>query len=131
MLRFETTATAALAGGDVDGAYVAAYDAYRMAAEALLARQALRDEITHGHVGRSCAAQGGEALDASPCSAAKELASPSRSATVTVSAEWPLRRSGDGTFSAKWMQTPALWFVPKLKPSSTMDPRTPNAVHHR
>jgi hypothetical protein len=42
MLRVETTATAALAGGDVDGAYVAAYDAYRMAAESLLARQALR-----------------------------------------------------------------------------------------
>lgn len=40
--RVETTATAALAGGDVDGAYVAAYDGYRMAAEALLARQALR-----------------------------------------------------------------------------------------
>ena len=42
VLRVETTAAAALAGGDVDGAYVAAYDAYRMAAEALLARQALR-----------------------------------------------------------------------------------------
>jgi hypothetical protein len=42
VLRVETTATAALAGGDVDGAFVAAYDAYRMAAEALLARQALR-----------------------------------------------------------------------------------------
>jgi hypothetical protein len=42
VLRVETTATAALAGGDVDGAYVAAYDAYRMAVEALLARQALR-----------------------------------------------------------------------------------------
>ena len=41
-LRVETTATAALAGGDVDGAYVAAHEAYRMAAEALLARQALR-----------------------------------------------------------------------------------------
>lgn len=40
--RADTTAAAALAGGDVDGAYVAAYDAYRMAAEALLARQALR-----------------------------------------------------------------------------------------
>jgi hypothetical protein len=37
-LRVETTAIAALAGGDVDGAFVAAYDAYRMAAEALLAR---------------------------------------------------------------------------------------------
>ena len=40
--RVETTAGAALAGGDVDGAYVAAYDAYRMAAESLLARQGLR-----------------------------------------------------------------------------------------
>jgi hypothetical protein len=40
--RVETTATAALPGGDVDGAFVAAYDGYRMAAEALLARQALR-----------------------------------------------------------------------------------------
>ena len=29
VLRVETTAAAALAGGDVDGAYVAAYDAYR------------------------------------------------------------------------------------------------------
>ena len=42
MLRVEITATVALAGGDVDGAYVAAYDAYRMGGEALLARQALR-----------------------------------------------------------------------------------------
>jgi hypothetical protein len=42
VLRVETTATAALAGGDVDGAFVAAYDGYRMAAEALLARRALR-----------------------------------------------------------------------------------------
>lgn len=40
--RLETTAAAALSGGDVDGAYVAAYDAYRMAAEALLAWQGLR-----------------------------------------------------------------------------------------
>ena len=40
--RVGTTATAALAGGDVEGAYVAAYDGYRMAAESLLARQGLR-----------------------------------------------------------------------------------------
>jgi hypothetical protein len=40
--RLETTAAAAFRGGDVDGAYVAAYDAYRMAAEALLAWQAMR-----------------------------------------------------------------------------------------
>ena len=41
-LRVDTTAATALEGGDVDGAYVAAYDAYRMAAEALLAQQGLR-----------------------------------------------------------------------------------------
>jgi hypothetical protein len=40
--RVQTTAEAALKGGDVDGAYVGAYDAYRMAAEALLACQGLR-----------------------------------------------------------------------------------------
>jgi hypothetical protein len=40
--RLETTATAALAGGDDEGAYVAAYDAYRISAEALVARQGLR-----------------------------------------------------------------------------------------
>lgn len=37
-----TTAAAGLDGGDVEGAFVAAYDAYRMAAESLLARQGLR-----------------------------------------------------------------------------------------
>ena len=40
--RVQATAVAALAGGDVDGAYVAACDAYRMATESLLARQGLR-----------------------------------------------------------------------------------------
>jgi hypothetical protein len=40
--RVQTTAAAALKGGDVDGGYVAAYDAYRMVAESLLARQGLR-----------------------------------------------------------------------------------------
>lgn len=37
-LRLEATAVSALEKGDVDGAYVAAYDAYRMTAEALLGR---------------------------------------------------------------------------------------------
>ncbi len=41
-LRVNVTAAAALKGGDVDGAYVAAYDGYRMAAEALLILQGLR-----------------------------------------------------------------------------------------
>jgi uncharacterized protein (UPF0332 family) len=36
------TADGGLAAGDVEGAFVAAYDAYRMAAEALLIRQGLR-----------------------------------------------------------------------------------------
>jgi hypothetical protein len=40
--RLETTAAAALRGGDIDGAYVAAYDAYRMAAEGLLAWHGMR-----------------------------------------------------------------------------------------
>ena len=40
--RVDATATAALRMGDVDGAYAAAYDAYRMAGESLLARQGLR-----------------------------------------------------------------------------------------
>ena len=37
-----TTASSGLGGGDVEGAFVAAYDAYRMAAESLLVRQGLR-----------------------------------------------------------------------------------------
>lgn len=36
------TAAAGLDAGDIDGAYSAAYDAYRMAAESLLVRQGLR-----------------------------------------------------------------------------------------
>jgi hypothetical protein len=45
------TGDAGLQAGDVEGAFVAAYDAYRMAAEALLLRQGLRatggDWIAH------------------------------------------------------------------------------------
>lgn len=41
-LRVGTTAAAALAGGDVEGAYVAAYDGYRIGAESLLVHQGLR-----------------------------------------------------------------------------------------
>jgi hypothetical protein len=46
--RVEATAAAALKMGDLDGAYVAAYDAYRMAAESLLARQGLRATGSEG-----------------------------------------------------------------------------------
>jgi hypothetical protein len=41
-LRLQATARPALSNGDADGAYAAAYDAYRMAAEALLGQQGLR-----------------------------------------------------------------------------------------
>lgn len=41
-LRLDATARAALQNGDIDGAYSAAYDAYRMAAEVLLGGQGLR-----------------------------------------------------------------------------------------
>jgi hypothetical protein len=66
-LRIETTAAAALAGGDVDGAFVAAYDGYRMAAEALLARQALRatgGDGSHMAIEDAVSAQFGAAIPA-------------------------------------------------------------------
>lgn len=69
VLRVETTATAALAGGDIDGAFVAAYDGYRMAAEALLARQALRatgGDGSHMAVEDAVSAQFGAAIPHSP-----------------------------------------------------------------
>jgi hypothetical protein len=58
--RAEATATAALELGDVDGAYAAAYDPYRIAAEVLLARQGLRatgGEGSHVAVEDTVAAQ--------------------------------------------------------------------------
>ena len=58
--RVQTTAVAALGGGDVDGAYVAAYDAYQMATESLLARQGLRaagGDGSHMAVGDAVSAQ--------------------------------------------------------------------------
>ena len=59
------TAKSALDGDDVDGAYAAAYDAYRMAAEALLVRQGLRatgGEGSHMTVEDAVAAQFGEQI---------------------------------------------------------------------
>lgn len=47
-LRAEATAAKGLEAGDVDGSYAAAYDAYRIAAEALLARQGLRATVAEG-----------------------------------------------------------------------------------
>lgn len=59
------TAKSALDGDDVDGAYAAAYDAYRMAAEALLARQGLLatgGEGSHMTVEDAVAAQFGDQI---------------------------------------------------------------------
>ena len=50
---------------------------------------------------------------------------------MTVSAECPLRLSGDDTLSRKWMHTPASAFVPNVRPSSFIEPRAPAAVHQR
>ena len=53
--------------GDVDGAYVAAYDAYRMAAEALLGRQGLRatgGDGSHMAVEDAVSAQFGDGIPA-------------------------------------------------------------------
>ncbi|HET9899373.1 MAG TPA: hypothetical protein VFQ44_30980 [Streptosporangiaceae bacterium] len=65
--RLEATARAALANGDPDGAYAAAYDAYGMAGEALLARQLLRatgGEGSHMAVGGAVSAQFSSAIAA-------------------------------------------------------------------
>jgi uncharacterized protein (UPF0332 family) len=59
-LRLEATARSALRNGDADGAYAAAYDAYRMAAEALLGCQGLRatgSEGSHAAVEDAVSAQ--------------------------------------------------------------------------
>jgi uncharacterized protein (UPF0332 family) len=59
------TAKSALDGDDVDGAYAAAYDAYRMAAEALLVRQGLLatgGEGSHMTVEDAVAAQFGDRI---------------------------------------------------------------------
>jgi hypothetical protein len=66
-LRVGTSAEAAFKGGDVEGAYVAAYDAYRMAAECLLVRQGLRatgGDGSHMTVEDAVSAQFGERIPA-------------------------------------------------------------------
>jgi hypothetical protein len=67
VLRVETTATAAWRVVTWTGAFIAAYDAYRMAAEALLARQALRatgGDGSHMAVEMPCRAQFGAEIPA-------------------------------------------------------------------
>jgi len=70
MVRAElrlATAAAALDLGDVEGAFAAAYDAYRMAAESLLVRQGLRatsGEGSHMTVEDAISAQFAGEIDA-------------------------------------------------------------------
>jgi len=62
-----TTASAGLGGSDAEGAFVAAYDAYRMAAESLLLRQGLRatgGEGSHVAVEDAVSAQFASAITA-------------------------------------------------------------------
>ena len=63
--------------------------------------------------------------------AVNAVTSASGSATVTVIAEWPARRSRLGTFSWKCTHTPRSALVPNVRPSSASDRRAPAAVHHR
>jgi len=80
-LRVDTTAMTALAGGDIDGAYVAAYDAYRMAAESLLARQGLR--ATGGDGSHMTVEDGVSAQFAESVRLSSRSGSPSRSARTS------------------------------------------------
>ena len=66
-----TTAAAGLGGGDVEGAFVAAYDAYRMVAESLLVRQGLRST---GGAGSHVTVE--DAVSAQFASAVKAFAKP-------------------------------------------------------
>jgi len=58
-------------------------------------------------------------------SSPRALVSPSRSSTVTVSAEWPRRLSRDGTFSAKWDADTSL--VVGAKAEAVVSHRAPDA----
>lgn len=112
-LRVETTATAALAGGDVDGAFVAAYDGYRMTAEALLARQALRatgGDGSHMTVEDAVSAQFGTEIPAfvkptferfRRTRHAAQYFDPSAAPLATSDAEWAIRKAKEALTGAK------------------------------
>ncbi|MEA2829227.1 MAG: hypothetical protein QOG43_3666 [Actinomycetota bacterium] len=99
------TATGGLEAGDPDGAYAAAYDAYRMAAEALLIRQGLRasgGEGSHVTVEDAVSAQFAGDIEefAKPTferfRRMRHMAQyfdPSAAPTTVEDAEWALERS--------------------------------------
>ena len=99
------TAAAGLELGDVDGAYAAAYDAYRMAAEALLIRQGLRStggDGSHVNIEDAVSAQFGGHIDqfAKPTFErlrrtrhAAQYFDPSAPPLGVADAEWALEKS--------------------------------------
>src|SRR5580704_3017591 len=111
--RVETTAAAALAGGDVDGAYVAAYDAYRMTAETLLARQALRatgGDGSHMSVEDAVSAQFAAEIPAFAKPTFERLRrtrhtaqyfDPSAAPITKPDAEWAIQKATEGLAGAK------------------------------
>ena len=113
VLRVETTATAALAGGDVDGAFVAAYDGYRMTAEALLARQALRatgGDGSHMAVEDAVSAQFGATIPAFAkptferfrrARHAAQYFDPSAAPLTTPDAEWAIGKAKEVLLGVK------------------------------
>jgi hypothetical protein len=111
--RLETTARAALEGADVDGAYVAAYDAYRMTAEALLACQGLRATGGEGsHVTVEDAVSAQFALDipafAKPTFErfrrtrhSAQYFDPDAAPITEADASWALEKAGDALSGAR------------------------------
>jgi hypothetical protein len=112
-LRVGTTAAAALTGGDVDGAFVAAYDGYRMAAEALLARQALRatgGDGSHMAVEDAVAAQFSTEIPAFAKSTferfrrtrhAAQYFDPSAAPLTTSDAAWAIEKATEALLAVK------------------------------
>jgi len=112
-LRIGTTAAAALAGGDIDGAFVAAYDGYRMTAEALLARQALRatgGDGSHMAVEDAVSAQFGTEIPAFAkptferfrrARHAAQYFDPSAAPLTASDAEWAIEKAKEALTGAK------------------------------
>ena len=112
-LRVEATATAALAAGGGDGAYVAAYDAYRMTAEALLARQSLRatgGEGSHMTVEDAVSAQFGAEIPAYAKAAFERFRrtrhsaryfDPAAAPLTRPDADWAIAKAADAVAGAR------------------------------
>jgi hypothetical protein len=112
-LRLNVTAVSAMQNGDVDGAYAAAYDAYRMAAEALLARQGLRatgGDGSHMSVEDAVSAQFAAAIEAFAKPTFERLRrtrhtaqyfDPSAAPITTPDAEWAVEKAAAAVAGAE------------------------------